>query len=162
VLRGSNNLILPMLLALSLVGCATPRAPADTRSKPAIRELPNGMVVERRVGTIEQSNSQAGVNVPDSVARGEEFVVEVTTWGSDCVGKGDMEVQVTGLSIVLTPYDWEVIRLPPNTGCRVAVIFHEHTASLRFDQPGEGRVVVRGRRKPSGEVITVERRIEVR
>jgi hypothetical protein len=120
------------------------------------------MVVEHRIGTIEQHHSPVSINAPESVARGEEFVVEVTTWGSDCIGKGDTEVQVAGLSIVVTPYDWEIIRLPPNTGCRVAVVFHQHAVFVRFEQPGTGRVVVRGRRKPSGEVLTVERRIEVR
>ena len=151
-----------VLLMFSLAACATPSGPAGTRATPEVRVLPNGMMVERRIGTLEYFASPVLIDAPESVARGEQFVIAVTTYGSDCIGKGDMEVQIDGLAAIVTPYDWEVTRLPPNTGCRVAIQYNEHTASLGFDQAGTARIVVRGRRKPSGEVITVERRIEVR
>jgi hypothetical protein len=154
-----------MLLIFPVVACASPGGPAGTRSEPQIRELPSGWVLERRIATIDHFGNPVftvSIQVPESVARGQEFVVKVTTYGSDCVGKGDTEARVNGLSAVVTPYDWEVTRLPPKTGCSIAIRPHEHTASLRFDQAGSGRLVIRGRRKPSGNVITVERRIEVR
>lgn len=155
----------PTLLVVLAAACASPGGPVGTRSEREIRTLPNGMVVERRIATIDRADVLAyGVTIeaPKRVARGEEFTVTVTTYGSGCIGKGDTASQVSGLVADVTPYDWEVVRLPPNTGCTVSVELHEHVATLRFDQAGDARVVIRGRRKPSGEVISVERRIEVR
>ena len=151
-----------LLVVPILVACASTGGPG---SAPQITEFPGGVVVERRIATIDYVGNPVftvSIRVPESVARGQAFAVEVTAYGGDCVSKGDTEARVDGLSAEVTPYDWEVTRLPPRTGCSIAIRPHEHIASLRFDQAGTGRVVIHGRRKPSGEVITVERQVKVR
>lgn len=126
------------------------------------RENPDGAVEERRIGTIAHYGDPVHVEVPASAARGESFVVKVRTYGGGCIAKGDTEVRSEGLSARVTPYDWEVVRLPANTACTADLRLYEHSATLRFDQPGTATVLVQGREKPSGHVLTIERKVVIR
>jgi hypothetical protein len=156
LMRAWLSLLLPALFACSSATEPTADSPAETR------ELSNGMVQERRIGTIVHYRDPVRVEVPESVARGESFVVKVTTYGGGCIAKGDTEVRTEGFDVRVTPYDWEVVRTPPNTACTDDLRLYQHTATLRFDQPGTIRVTIRGREKPSGQVLTVERKTMVR
>lgn len=149
------------LFVPALFACSSATAP-DADSSADTRELANGVVQERRVGTISHYADPVRIEVPESVARGESFVVKVTTYGGGCIAKGDTDVQTEGLDVRVTPYDWETVRMPPNTVCTMELRLYQHTATLRFDQPGTARITIRGREKPSGQVLTVERKVTVR
>ena len=150
-----------LLLSLVLAACAQPAGPSDPPLGDR-RESPDGVVQERRVGTIEHYRDPVRVEAPASVAVGETFEVRVTTYGGGCIAQGDTEVAVGDLRAVVTPYDWETVSMPRNFACTSELRFYTHTAALRFDRAGTATVAVRGRERPGDRVFTVERRITVR
>lgn len=135
------------LAALALLGPALPAGGTG----PAVSR-------ERVIGTIDFHQDPVRIEVPPAVAAGVPFAVRLVTYGNGCVEKGDTEVRVEGMAAVVTPYDL-VLRGQP---CVEILRMHEHTAWLRFDAPGRARVAVRGRREPSGEIVTFERSVDVR
>lgn len=149
----------PALLLL-LASCSSPTAPgAEVTS----RSFPDGTVEERRVATIEYYGDPVQIDLPSEVKRGQSFAVRVRTYGGGCIAKGDTEVQMLGnLKAQILPYDWEVVELPPNTACTLQLSYYSHEVLLRFEQSGVAQITVRGRRKPSGEILTTTRSLRVR
>lgn len=127
----------------------------------ACSSILNPVGQERVIGAIAGFNqNDPRIEVPGTVARGQQFQVEVTTYGSGCTSKGETEVRIQGLSAVITPYAFE------KSGGRKVVCpdilnAFRHVATVRFEQPGTARVVVQGRQQPSGEVIAAERTVVV-
>ena len=150
------------VLLLILTGCSPSIKPiekidaAPPTTAPETREHPDGTVEERRVGIIASYGDPVRVELPASVLAGEAVEVTVVTYGDGCTRKGDTEVEISDLSAEVTPYDWEVTQLPPDTACTLELRLYEHTATLRFDRAGTAQVIIRGREEPSGEVIAVE------
>lgn len=148
------------LVLMALAACAPagePTSPPDGE----VRERPDGAREELRPGTLAHYGDPVQVQVPAVAQRGQAFEVRVTTYGGGCVHKGRTDVRVDGLSARITPYDWEVVQLPQGSACTMELRLLQHTASVRFDQAGTGRVQIHGRSKPSGEAITVERTVQV-
>jgi hypothetical protein len=113
---------------------------------------------ERVIGTLEHHGDSVVVSVPDTVAAGEAFTVAVRTYGGGCMEKGDTEVEVRGLRATVTPYD---IRVEADV-CTAILKLFEHTATLHFEGAGTAEVVMRGRKEPEGEILTVGRTVVVR
>ncbi|HEX7118665.1 MAG TPA: hypothetical protein VF212_07760 [Longimicrobiales bacterium] len=117
----------------------------------------------RVIGTIEHHGDPVRVEAPAEVARGADFRVTVVTYGGGCVRQGDTEVEVDGLSAVVTPYDIDITpTLPPGGACTLELRMYRHDATLRFDGAGTATVTFRGRRLPGGEIISVARTVRVR
>ncbi|HEX6940552.1 MAG TPA: hypothetical protein VF158_14140 [Longimicrobiales bacterium] len=117
----------------------------------------------RVVGTIEHYGDPVRVEAPADVARGADFRVTVVTYGGGCLHQGDTEVEINGLSAVVTPYDIDVTpTVPPGGACTLELRQYRHDATLRFDRAGSATITFRGRRLPSGEIISVTRTVRVR
>ncbi|TVR60216.1 MAG: hypothetical protein EA422_14185 [Gemmatimonadales bacterium] len=120
----------------------------------------------RVLGAIEHYGDPARIEVPSHVSAGEPFTVTVTTYGGGCVSQGEVEVSLSGRQATVSPYDYDVradrrVTLPPNTICTAVLQHFTHEAELRFDHAGPARVTIRGQRRPSGEVISVNRTVLV-
>jgi hypothetical protein len=113
---------------------------------------------EQVVGTIEHFSEPVMVQLPDTVAAGEAFAATVRTYGGGCTKKGDTKVEVDDLRATVTPYDFRV----ESNICTDILNAFQHTAMLRFQRAGTAEVVVRGRKQPGDEVVTVKRMVVVR
>jgi hypothetical protein len=84
------------------------------------------------------------VVVPQTAQAGQLFTVTVTTIGGGCLRMGPTRVRTRGMSAEVRPYDVH------NGGnvCPTDVQPFEHTATLRFDQPGTATVTFHGRGSP--------------
>ena len=86
------------------------------------------------------------VTAPDTVAVGQLFTVTVTTTGPNgCWRSESTEVEVDGLSAVITPYDVDEAEANPGIACTQAIVYFDHEAELRFDSPGTAGIDVQGR-----------------
>lgn len=106
----------------------------------------------------------ADVEVPDVVVAGETFAVRVRTYGGGCDREGRTRVSVSGDRAVVEPFDW-FLSSAAEVACPAVASTFRHEVSLRFDAPGEARVVIRARRfdrAPEGNVVDVEVPVVVR
>lgn len=95
------------------------------------------------------------IDVPATVRAGEDFTVTVRTLGADgCWRRDRTEVSVSGLVATVTP--WDVDRRHRETACTLATVEITHTATVRFEQTGEGRVDIRGRDGTAERGVVVE------
>lgn len=117
----------------------------------------------RRLATIEfyehRDVGPLAIEVPAEVQRGADVPVKVTSYGGGCTARGDTETAVQGLTATVTAYDLDMSGM---NDCTDELRFHQHVAVVRFEQAGTARVVVRGRREPGDEPISVERTVVVR
>lgn len=120
----------------------------------------SGLDEEQVVGIIEHFSEPVMVQLPDTVAAGEAFTATVRTYGGGCTKKGDTKVEVNDLRATVTPYD---VRVESNANvCTDILNAFQHTTTLRFEKAGTAEVVVRGRKQPGDEVVTVKRTVVVR
>lgn len=97
----------------------------------------------------------ARITVPDTVLAGQEFIVEVTTWGvNGCWYSDHTDVSVEGNRAVVEAYD----AYEDGGVCSMAVVALHHEATVQFDQVGTSTVEIRGRKVVGGDVesATVE------
>ena len=110
-----------------------------------------GLEERERLGFIwPPAQEHPQVVVPQTAQAGEPFQVTVTTIGGGCLRMGPTRVRTRGLTAEVRPYDVH------NGGrvCPTDVQPFEHTATLRFDQPGTATVSFHGRGSPDEVVIT--------
>lgn len=113
-------------------------------------------------GTLEHYGDEVRIEMPTTVAAGEDFTVAVFTYGDGCVSMGETEIDVQGSAATIRPYDYDArATLPPNSACTQELRMHRHEATLRFMQPGTARVTVFGKRAPGNHAISVTRMVEV-
>lgn len=121
---------------------------------------PTGVGEERRVATISYYGDPVRIELPTTVSRGENFTVRVTTYGGGCIRKGNMVVELAASAAELTTYDHEVSHTMGGV-CTDDLRLYEHTATMRFHNPGTARITVHGVERPSGKMISVERMLLV-
>lgn len=99
----------------------------------------------------------AQASVPETAQRGEPFTVTVVTHGGGCLRQGPTRVRTSGATAEVRPYDVH------NGGdvCPGDVQEYQHTATLRFDQPGTATVHFYGIGHPGAEVVTVTRTVAI-
>ena len=112
-------------------------------------------------GAIEFFGDPVEITAPDAVTAGAPFAVTVTTYGNGCVALGETRVTVSGLTVVVEPFDW-VAQQPPGAACPEQLILFSHLATVEIVERGTATLRVRGRREPGGELLEVERSIVVR
>ena len=97
----------------------------------------------------------AEVTVPATAARGEPFTVMVVTHVAGCASPGPTRVRIRGTTAEVRPYD-----SVSGTSCAY-VAEYEHTATLRFDQPGPATVRIIGTGYPGPETVTITRTVTI-
>jgi hypothetical protein len=121
---------------------------------------------KRVVGTLAHHGDPIQIIAPHVVNRGEDFKVEITTYGGGCLKKGASKVELEGSKADIKPYDLDTSVSLPNYGCTMELIPYTHTVELRFEEAGEAQLRIFGLRKdasnPQGTPITVTRTLEVR
>lgn len=132
------------LLALATAACPSAFGP-DRERRPAVIELSPGDPVK--------------VVVPATVTAGTPFEVRVTTYGGGCHGRGPTEVSVSGSVALVEPF--QLVPADDDLVCTMELRIEENVGTVRFDQPGTARVVVRGYSSVSRQVIDVERTVRV-
>lgn len=111
-----------------------------------------------RPGIIQSLPVQpARVTVPATAARGEPFTVTVVTHGGGCVNQGPTRVRIRGATGEVRPYDVH----NGSSVCTADVAEYEHTATLRFDQPGPATVRIIGTGYPGPETVTITRTVTI-
>lgn len=93
--------------------------------------------------------------LPPSAAAGADFTITVTSVGDGCSAPARTDVRYESNVAIVTPYDNQVVWLPPNWGCPDILLTHVHVATLRFTTPGVAQVRVEGRRYPGLEPAAV-------
>ncbi|MBW3573106.1 MAG: hypothetical protein KY467_18575 [Gemmatimonadetes bacterium] len=111
-----------------------------------------------RLGVIQiLPSSPAEVSVPQNAQRGEAFTVTVITHGGGCLSKGPTRVRTTGATAEVRPYD---VHSGANV-CPADIQLYQHTATLRFSDPGTATVHFVGIGHPGAEVVTVTRTVAI-
>ena len=96
---------------------------------------------DRVVGHIDFSDIRGHEpQIPETAIAGVPFPVTVWTMGGGCHEGGDTEVDIDGLTAEVTPYDYLETRFGV---CTDILLRFEHKATVRFDAPGPGEVVLR-------------------
>jgi len=133
------------LALLALAGCSGVLGSDSTR-RPALIEFPDGGPVV--------------VEVPATATAGTSFTVAINSYGGSCIGQGPTQVEVSGLTATVEPYQFELV--DGNATCTQEIRTYRNVVQLRFDQTGTGRILFRGRSQSAGgEIITVERTVTV-
>jgi len=120
----------------------------------------------RVLGIIDYNGqSQNVITVPHGVKAGKEFDVKITTQGGGCEREGDTSVVMTENGASVTLYDFTTATQAA-TPCTKILKTFSHTATLKFDQPGEMLLRVWGRAiaadtPPDGQPVVVEKKIKV-
>lgn len=104
----------------------------------------------RRMGSI------AGYNNDDPrvtlVQVGRRVDVSVISYGGGCERQGDTEVVVTGLDVMVTPFDFTDTDAQV---CTNVLKSFDHKASVEFPTAGTGTIRVRGLSRESGVADTI-------
>lgn len=106
---------------------------------------PFGPSWKRVIGTIEVGgqHSPSPIHLPSEIRSGVSFSATVVTYGSSTCTRADgADVQVTGLTAEITPYD---LRRTGKAVCTDDLAPHPREVRLRFNTPGEALIRVRGR-----------------
>src|SRR5262245_483021 len=129
-------------------------------------EGPEAAKEARVLGIIDYNGqSQDVITAPSSVKPGKEFEVKIKTQGGGCEREGDTSVVLMENGASITIYDFTTAT-QPNTPCTKILKTFTHTATLKFDQPGEMLLRVWGRAiaadtPPDGAPVVVEKKIKV-
>jgi hypothetical protein len=120
----------------------------------------------RVIGIIDYNGqSQDVITAPSSVKPGKEFEVKIKTQGGGCEREGDTSVVMMQNGASITVYDFTTAT-GPGVVCTMIMKTFTHTATLKFEQPGEMLVRVWGRAiasdtPPDGAPVVVEKKIKV-
>jgi hypothetical protein len=98
---------------------------------------------DRQVGTIEipEVPLPPPIELPDTVEQGVPFASNVVTFGSSsCIRADGAEINVSGLTVHITPYDLVAV-----TGdCNADLAIHPRNVTLQFEEAGKATVRVHG------------------
>ncbi len=91
-------------------------------------------------------------------AEEDRVVVSIKTYGDGCYSKGETAIVRSGGRVEITPID--VRTGPPGAGCVDILRTFKHEVVVGFEVPRPWTLVIRGRKMPSGESISIVRLIE--
>ena len=118
---------------------------------------------ERVLGTFWDEESET-VTLPSEATRGEPFEVQVRTVGDGCTEPGETEVEVRGLEVSITPFDYQTIPAS-NSACPAYAKELVHTTSLILEQSGTATITFYGQNSDYSSperLMTIERTVTVR
>lgn len=148
----SRRLPLIALAALAL-GCSATLSPDEALTAKKNAGATVGPAVLSFFGDVTT------VTLPESARVGEPVKVTATAFGGGCVSQGRTETAETGLMAEVRPLRVEVS--DPDAFCTMELRLFEHTAVLRFAEPGEALVRVIGIARPGDTPFVVERSLTV-
>lgn len=112
--------------------------------------------LERQLGVLSYYDALAYIELPGSVRRGVPFDVMVRTYGGGCVAQGDTEVNVSGMVATIAPFDSFIVKLPSRRECTADLRYYQHRARMSFATTGQATVIIRGRREPGYQAVSIE------
>ncbi len=143
-------------LFLILVAVACDGNPTGQETLQALIEAGTGL----QPGIIDFNDEPIVINVPATAAVGDTVTITVRTYLLRCMRKGETRVSVSGLGVLVEPFD--DVRDIPNVVCFDILGTPTHEANVIFDQAGNARVEVRGRRWPQNKRFSRRHTIAVR
>jgi hypothetical protein len=112
-------------------------------------------------GILLHNGIPAVMQVPDSVALGQNFSVAFVTFGTGCDEAGETTSTIMGSAIEIMPVDWRQIDPPPSCPDSIVSVF-PRAVDVRVDVTGPARVRVHGRREPGGTSVVFAATVQVR
>lgn len=161
-----NTRTFAFVLALipALAGCETATEPRGQRVV-GILEW-HSAAQGSASSSLQMADSDAAViTAPDTVDAGVPFEATITTIGSNgCWREAGAEIELNGNLAVVVPHDYTS---EDQAGCTQALVQLPRSVEIRFAQPGEATLRVKGRKVVGGNhenatPVTVEKRIVVR
>lgn len=77
---------------------------------------------------------------PDTATTNGDVPVTVMTFGDDCTWAKRTDVEITGLTAIIRPFDQSAV----DSLCADTLFSYPHTAVIRFDRPGTAMIKVLG------------------
>lgn len=151
------------VLCVALLGCqaAPMEIIASVTELPLAEEVPREGASVRRVGQIRQTGSDTLLlEAPATARRGEVLALQLTTYGTGCVGRDTTIATVSGLRATVVPYQ-RVYVPPPTVGCTRELIFERRTVRVVFATVGTATIRIVGRVTPDRGLVAIERRVTV-
>jgi hypothetical protein len=105
-------------------------------------------------------NQDARIVLPARVRAGEEFQVQVTTYGGGCHRQGRTEVVVSQSARSADLYPRDQLNVAAEV-CTQQLKMFTHSAAVRIDQPGTAQIRVHGLKLQNEEPVTATRTVEV-
>lgn len=92
------------------------------------------------------------VTLPDTVPEAESFEVAVDTYHGGCERAGDNETSIAGLTAEIVPF--MIVPLDTSNCTDISAIITRRVEIL-FSEPGDGTVVLHGRRAAGGDTLEI-------
>lgn len=151
--------------AAVLGACSSSTAPGDSRVM-GILEVQFGAEGSLAPSAASDASSRTVISAPDSVEAGVPFTATITTIGlSGCWEAAGEDIELDRNLAVVVPYDLDGMR--EGVACTGSLIELPHPVEIRFAEPGEATLRVRGRKVfkeniQRADTVVVEKRIVVR
>ncbi len=86
------------------------------------------------------------------------FTVSIVTLGGGCTRAGDTDVDVTGSTAIITPYDYSTAKVDGGSDdiCLTYGELYDHIVQVTFDATGARAVVVRSRKSRFSQAEPIE------
>lgn len=113
---------------------------------------------ETDLGVVFLSGTPFQIGIPDTVAAGEPFQVNVLTYGNSCVEFARTEIETDGSFTEIRPYDRRDTESDDCVNNSTAIA---HPVTLRFGATGRATVRIVGLRAPANEPDYFEKHIVI-
>ena len=113
---------------------------------------------ETELGVVFVSGTAFQIGIPDTVAAGRPFQVNVLTYGNSCVEFARTDIEREGMTAEIRPYDR---RDTESDDCVTNNTPIAHPATLQFGAPGRATVRIVGLRAPGNEPDRFEKHIVI-
>ena len=97
-----------------------------------------------QLGVIEFFGDPAQIAAPSSAVVGQEFRVDVSTYGGGCVSLERTDVSIEGNVVDIRPIDRD--NTEPGTACPANLATYDHSVGVVLNQPGAATIRVHGMR----------------
>ncbi|MGB7070428.1 MAG: hypothetical protein WBD22_13120 [Pyrinomonadaceae bacterium] len=152
-------------LVIFVVSCVAAQRAGNTPNKPTIPAATpasdSGTIVP---GALDTEDASA-VTVPQTAQVDKEFQVSVITSGNGCANKGNTSVVLGEKTADVFIYD-STSANRPGIMCTMIHKTFDHTATIKFPQPGEAVVRIWARKHkadlPMGEPVVIAKTVMIK
>jgi len=114
----------------------------------------------RVLGAVQFYGDSVVIEVPETVAASEDFLIKVRTYGGGCERIGLTEVETKVDTVIISPYDFT--KRGAGIVCTDVLKIFEHSAMVAWPRVGELTVIIRGIEEPAGTERQYLRRVMIR